>query len=365
MSTLAGKQRTKLVYLEKRISAPKYLNFMIPVASVVLALISGGIFLALTGYNPGEVYRIMFNGAFGSVYGLSETVVKAIPLMIAGLGVSIAFKMLLWNIGAEGQLYMGAFAASYIALFHPDLPWYQMLPLMALAAMLTGGIWALLAAIPRALLGVNEVITSLMLNYVGILWVDYLVYGPWKDPKGLNFPLTAPFPEQATLPTLGDSRIHIGLVFGLLAAAFLFIVLNRTRWGYEIRIIGESTKAARYAGMNIMRNIMLVMFLSGALSGLAGFSEVAGITHRLQHGISPGYGYSAIIIAWLSKLNAWAVVAVSFLFGGLLVGGYSLQTANLPAATVNMLQGVILFFLLGGDILNRYRIKFKVKRDGQ
>jgi ABC-type uncharacterized transport system permease subunit len=307
---------------------------------------------------------MMFKGAFGSAYGLSETVVKAIPLLLAGLGVAIAFKMLLWNIGAEGQLYMGAFAASYIALFHPDLPSYIMLPAMLVAGMLAGGLWALLTALPRALLGVNEVIISLMLNYVAILWVDYLVYGPWKDPQGFNFPLTAPFPESAILPVLGESRIHLGLVFGLIAAALLFLLLNRTRWGYEIRVIGESARAARYAGMNIVRNIMLVMFLSGALAGLAGFCEVAGITHRLQHGISPGYGYTAIIIAWLAKLHPGAVVLVSFLFGGLLVGGYTIQTMGLPAATVSMLQGAILFFLLGGEILNRYRIRLRIGRGG-
>lgn len=343
------------VVLEKRLVPSRWLSFLIPTLSVILALLFGALFLLLTGYDPVKIYGVMLTGAFGSKYGLSETIVKSIPLMLTGLGVSIAFKMLLWNIGAEGQLYMGAFAASWVALSFPDAPSSILLPAMFVAGFLGGALWGLLPALPRAYLGVNEVITSLMLNYVAILWVDYLVYGPWKDPHGFNFPLTAPFTPAADLPTFFGTRIHLGLVFALVAAAILHVVLWRTRWGYEIRVIGESPAAARYAGMDIARNILLVMFLSGGLSGLAGMTEVAGITHRLQHGISPGYGYSAIIIAWLSKLNPWATVLVSLLFGALLVGGYSIQSSGLPAATVSMLQGAILFFVLGSEILTRYR----------
>ena len=359
METGLARRGTGLGFrLEKRLNPSAALTFLVPALSVVLALGFGAAFLLATGHDPVKVYAAMWKGAFGSKYGFSETVVKAIPLMLSGLGVSIAFRMLLWNIGAEGQLYLGAFAASWVALSFPDAPASVLLPAMVLAGFLAGALWALLPALPRAFLGVNEVITTLMLNYVGILWVDYLVYGPWKDPKGFNFPLSRPFSPSAVLPTIGGTRVHLGLVFALVAAAGLHIVLRRLKWGYEIRVIGESPTAARYAGMNIARNILLVMFLSGGLAGLAGMAEVSGITQRLQHGISPGYGYTAIIVAWLAKLNPWAVVAVSFLFGGLLVGGYSIQSAGLPAATVSMLQGAILFFVLGGEILTRYRVVF-------
>ncbi|MCL4425193.1 MAG: ABC transporter permease [Firmicutes bacterium] len=351
-----NKQSQLTLTLEKRLAPSRWISFLVPTISVAMALLFGAIFLLMTGHDPLKVYEIMAEGAFGSKYGLSETVVKSIPLMLTGLGVSIAFKMLLWNIGAEGQLYMGAFAASWVALSFPDASPGFLLSAMFLAGFLGGALWGLLPALPRAFLGVNEVITSLMLNYVAILWVDYLVYGPWKDPKGFNFPLTAPFTPSADLPTFFGTRIHLGLVVALAAAAILNVVLWRTRWGYEIRVIGESPAAARYAGMNIARNILLVMFLSGGLAGLAGMTEVAGITHRLQHGISPGYGYSAIIIAWLSKLSPGAVVLVSFLLGALLVGGYSIQSSGLPAATVSMLQGAILFFVLGSEILTKYRL---------
>jgi general nucleoside transport system permease protein len=195
------------------------------------------------------------------------------------------------------------------------------------------------------------------MNYIAILWVDYLVFGPWRDPKGLNFPNSAPFSENAILPAFGHTRIHLGLFIGLAIALLFFLVLKYTKWGFEIRVCGESPKAATYAGMNFIKNILLVMFISGGIAGVAGMTEVSAITQRLQQGISPGYGFTAIIVAWLARLNPWAITLVSFLLGGLLVGGFSIQTSGFPAATVSMLQGAILFFVLGGEILGQYRIK--------
>jgi simple sugar transport system permease protein len=344
--------------LEKKLQPSPLAPVLIPVISVLLALVLGGVFLMSTGHSPVAVYREMLTGAFGTVYGLSETMVKAIPLILAGLGVSLAFRMQLWNIGAEGQLYMGAFAAGWVALTFPDAPAWVLLPAMFVAGFAAGGLWGLLPAIPRAFLKVNETITTLMLNYVAILWVNYLVYGPWKDPNGYNFPLSAPFSEAAILPAFGSTRVHFGLVIGLVMALVIYIMLRRTKWGFEVRVIGESPNAAKYAGMNIIKNILLVMFLSGGLAGIAGMSEVSGVIQRMQPGISDGYGYTAIIIAWLGKLHPGAIILVSFLFGGLQVGGYSIQSSGVPAAIVAMLQGAILFFVLGGGILNRYDIKF-------
>lgn len=349
------------IQLEKRATPSLMMLTLVPIISIILALLLGAVFLISTGYNPLEVYMMLFKGAFATKYGLTETVVKAIPLMLTGLGVSLAFRMQLWNIGAEGQLYMGGFGATWVALTFPDLPAMVMIPFMLVAAFICGGLWGLLPAIPKAFLKVNETITTLLMNYIAILWVDYLVYGPWKDPNGFNFPLTAPFAPAALLPTLGNSRIHLGLVFALIAALVIYILMRYSKWGYEVRIIGESPAAARYAGMNIKKNILLVMLVSGGLAGIAGMSEVSGIAGRLQHGLSPGYGYTAIIIAWLGRLHPAAVILVSFLFGGLLVGGYAIQLIGLPAATVNMLQGALLFFVLGGQILNNYDIKFTRK----
>ncbi|MCL6611278.1 MAG: ABC transporter permease [Peptococcaceae bacterium] len=352
-----------LVRLEKRGVVSGAPVLAVTVLSVLLSMVLGGVFLHLTGHDPVEVYILMFTGAFGSAYGISETLVKAIPLMISGLGISLAFRMRMWNIGAEGQIYMGAFAASWVPLTFPDLPAYAMIPAMILLGMAAGGLWALLPAVPRAYLGVNEIITTLMLNYVAILWVDYLVFGPWKDPKGFNFPLSAPFSEAARLGTVGNTRVHTGILFALVIAVIIYLIINRTRWGFEIRVIGESEAAARYAGMDIQRNILLVMMVSGAICGLAGMTEVSGITGRLQPNLSPGYGYTAIIVAWLAKLNPFAILLAAVLFGGLQVGGYLVQTSGVPAPVATMLQGAILFFVLGGDILSKYRIRIGAGRE--
>ena len=343
------------VKLEKRLNPSAAMNVIVPLVSVLAAFVVGAIFLTLTDRDPLEVYTAMFKGALGSQYGLAETVVKAIPLMLCALGISAAFRMQLWNIGAEGQFYMGAFAASYLPLSHPQLPMWLMLPGMALLGCIGGGLWGLVPAVLRARWKVNEIITTLMLNYVAILWVDLLVYGPWKDPKGFNFPLTAKFTAAAALPNFGDSRIHVGLIIAVVLAAVFWVVFEKSRWGFEIKVIGASEQAARYAGMNIRRNIYWVMLLSGAVCGLAGMAEVSGIVGRLQPNLSPGYGYTAIIVAWLSKLNPAAILLVSSLCGALQVGGFFVQTMGVPASVAAMLQGAVLFFVVGGEFLTQYR----------
>ncbi|MBI3989962.1 MAG: ABC transporter permease [candidate division NC10 bacterium] len=342
--------------LEKRLEPTPWVP-LLPALSVALALPAGGVVLAIAGTNPWEAYKEMALGAFGSLYGLSETVVKAIPLLLAGLGVALAFRMLFWNIGAEGQLHLGALGATWVALNAPDLPAPLLQPLMILAAFFAGAAWGLIPATLKVYAGLNEIITTLMMNYIAILWMDFLVYGPWKDPHGFGFPFTAPFPPAARLLKLPGSRIHLGLALGLAAAGLLAVLLWRTRVGYEIRIIGLNPRAARYAGMNIPKVTLLVLALSGGLAGLAGLSEVAGIQGRLKHGLSPGYGYTAIIVAWLARLNPWAVVGVSVLLGGLLVGGDMLQIAmGLPVTMTYILQGLILFFVLGMEVLSGYRL---------
>lgn len=329
---------------------------LIRTGAVLVALLLSAVFLSLTGKDAFEVLGAMFQGAFGSSYGISETLVRAIPLVLTGLGVALASRMQLWNIGAEGQFYMGAFAAAGVALTLGQLPAVALLPLMVVAGCVVGGLWAFLPGLARAYFGTSETITTLLLNYVAINWISFLVYGPWKDPKGFNFPLTPMFSESAWLPTLWG-RVHVGLIIALVAAALLWLVLWHTRWGYEIRVIGESPRAASYAGMSIRQNILLVMFISGALAGLAGMMEVSGVIHRLQKDLSPGYGYTAIIIAYLARLNPVALVVVSFLFGGLQAGGYSVQTMGVPLATAYMIQGAILFCVLGAELLTRNRVR--------
>lgn len=324
--------------------------------SVVLALLVCAIFFAASGKNPWVVYEKMWHGAFATSFGFTETLVKAIPLLLCGLGVSIAYRISVWNIGAEGQFAAGAIAATAVTIYFPGLPIYATIPLMLVFAIAAGGLWGALTALPKTYFQVNELISSLMLNYVALLLLDYLVFGPWKDPKGFNFPGTPMFAESQTLPVLGDTRLHLGLVFALVAALLYAFVVRFTRWGYELRLIGANPEAARNAGINIKRHILIVMIVSGALAGVAGMSEVSGVTHRLMDGLSPGYGYTAIIVAWIAKLNPIGLVISSVLFGGLIVGGFSVQTMGLPSSISNMLQGAILFFLIAGNMVGKFRL---------
>lgn len=343
---------------EKREGSSRLFRFSAPFVSVLVALFVAGFLLLAAGVNPGEAYLEIIREALGSSYGLSETLVKATPLIFAGLGVSLAFRMQIWNIGAEGQIYMGAMGASWVALFSGIESHWLMLGSMFLAAFFCGGLWAGVAGFLRARWRVNEVIVTLLMNYIAILWVDYLIFGPWKDPKGFNFPLTAQFADVARFSEYFDTRLHSGFFLALVCALIIYLFMERTIWGYEIKVIGSNPKAAQYAGMKTGVAIFLVLFLSGAIAGIAGFSEVAGLQHRLQHGISPGYGYTAIIIAWLAKRSALGVVIVSFLMGVLLVGGDSLQISwQLPVAFVYAFQGLILFFLLASDFFIQYRVR--------
>lgn len=348
----------------ERVSTPSLAaQVLVPIGSIVAALVAGALIIFLAGENPLTVYKEMMTGAFGSRYRLSETVVKMTPLLLTGLGVSVAFRMQLWNIGAEGQFYVGAIFVTWVALFGlPNAGSWVVIPAMIVAGMLGGALWAAIPGVLRGYLGVNETITSLMLNYVAILFSEWLVHGPWKNRVGYGFPGTEVFAPATFLPIWGTTRVHLGLGFGLAAAVILYIVFRRTRWGYEIAVAGASERVARYAGMATARNIVVVMVFSGALAGLAGMAEIAGIGHSLQRGLSPGYGYTAIIVAWLGRLHPFGIIVVAFLLAALLVGGEQLQLSlGLSSAIAPMLQGTILFFLLGGDLLTRYRL---VRRPG-
>ena len=343
---------------EKRQNSSKLFRFSAPLVSILIALFVAGFLLLAAGVNPLQAYRDIFMEALGSSYGLSETLVKTTPLIFASLGVSLAFRMQIWNIGAEGQIYMGAMGATAVALFSGLENHVVMMTAMFLAAFLCGGAWAGVAGFLRARWQVNEVIVTLLMNYIAILAVDYLIYGPWKDPKGFNFPLTAQFTDAARLAEFFNTRLHSGFFLALVCALLVYLFMERTVWGYEIKVIGSNPKAAQYAGMRTGLAIFAVLFLSGAIAGIAGFSEVAGLQHRLQHGISPGYGYTAIIIAWLAKRSALGVVIVSFLMGILLVGGDSLQLYwQLPVAFVFAFQGLILFFLLASEFFIQNRVR--------
>ncbi len=348
---------------EKRLTTSPTVKWGVPFTSLALALAAGGLLLAGVGVNPFTAYGAMLEGSFGSKVALTETLVRATPLLFTGLSVAIAFRMLFWNIGVEGQLVMGGIGATAVALFLPDAapgipqsPWVY-LPLMAVAGMAAGAAWGIVPALLKSALGVNEIITTLMFNYIAILFYQYLFTDPWKDPAGFGFPGSAEFARFAWLPRF-SGRLNYGLVLGVAAAILLWVVLNKTKWGYEVALIGENEQAARYSGVSVFRNIVFVMILSAGLAGLAGFVEVSAISHKLQQGLAVGNGFTGIIVAWLAKLDPLRVVVVAVLLAGLLVGGDQIQISlGLPASIAQTLQGAILLFVLGGDIFSRYRLR--------
>lgn len=346
------------LHFEKRKTLSVRALFIVPLASLAVSLFLTGLILLLSRADPFATYAAMFKGAFGSFRAFTETLVKAVPLMLTGLGVSVAFKLKFWNIGAEGQLTVAGVATAWVALFwSPWLPPALLLPVALLVGALAGAAWAGIPAFLKTSLKVDETLVTLMLNYVAILFSEFLYYGPWRDPKGYGFPGTAPFPEAAWLPRIAG-RAHAGLYAGLAAALVLWVVLYRTKWGFELSIIGNSQRAARYQGISVKKNIFLAVLLSGALCGLAGSFEVTGISHRLQQGLSIGYGYTAIIVAWMAQLNPLAVPFVSLLLAGLLVGGDQVQMVmGLPAAMGLVLQGMILFPMLAGSLFTEYRVR--------
>lgn len=343
---------------EPRLDTPVWMNVMIPFAAVFFGLAAGGALFALLGVNPLVAYREVLRGAFGSNYGFSEIVTKAIPLTMTALAGLICYKMLVWNIGAEGQLCLGAIATVAVVRYFPLENGAAMFALMFVAAAAAGGLWCGIAGFLKAKLSVNETITTLMLNYVGINLSEYFIYGPWKDPMSWGFPFTKDFHSAARLWTFGGTRVHGGIFIALAAAALFHLILKYSKWGYEIRVIGENPRAARYAGINIGKNIMLVTFIGGAVAGLAGMSEIAGLHGRMSRGFSMDYGYTGILVAWLARLSPIYVPFVAFLMGILLVGGDTLQVVmGLPLASIKILQGLILFSMIGAETVSRFKIR--------
>jgi ABC-type uncharacterized transport system permease subunit len=356
----AQHERTFRLRVERRANLPLAQRVLVLLLAVVLGAFAGGLLVQASGYSAIKAFSAIIEGSFGGSYPLSQTLAAAIPLATIGLGTAVAFRVQLWNIGGEGQFYMGAFGATGVELIGGPAGWPAalLLPTMLLAGFIAGAAWALVPAWLRAWHGVNEIITTLMLNYVAVLWVNYLVYGPWKDPAGRNFPFTPRFPDSANFPRIGEGQLHAGLFVPILVAIVLVFVLARTRWGYELRVVGENAVAARYAGINVRSTMLTAMLVSGGLAGVAGMVQVSGIIHLLNGQLSANYGYTAIIVAWLARLHPAAVLVVSVLFGALVNGGYAVSQVGIPQALGSVLQGTILFFVLGvGDVFTRYRVR--------
>lgn len=349
--------------IEPRMDSPRWLAPLVSLIAVILALVIGAVVLALIGGNPFRAYAHIAGAAFGSLGVFSDTLVKATPLIFTGTACAVAFKMKLWNIGAEGQFFMGALGASIVVLagvVSEDASRFVTLLAMAIAGAIFGAAWGFIPGILKARLKVNEIITTLMLNYIAFALVNYFIFGVWSES---GFQMSRVFQRAAWLPRLSDLAeqfpimrgltTHLGFILAIVVAVVAWYIIFRSWWGYEIRLIGDNPRAAKYAGINITRNTVLVLMLSGGIAGLGGMSEIAGVIHRLQGSISPGYGFTGIIIAWLAKLNPLIVIPVSILFGGLILAGREIQPAGVP----RLIQGIILFMLIASEVFLRYRVR--------
>jgi len=364
-STLTKRSASYRIKIEPRLNEPPaWYPALISLGAIVVALILGGIVIAIAGGNPFLSYAHIARASFGDIGVLSDTIVKATPIILAALACSVAFRMKLWNIGAEGQFIMGAFGASAIVLA-PILPAetsrWLFIPVMAIAGMAAGAVWGFIPGYLKAKFNVNEIISTLMMNYIAVAWINFWIFAVWTEG---GFQMSPKFPETAWLPRLSEyaSTIpffrglttHAGLLLGIMAAIVLWFIVFRSRWGYEIRLIGDNPHAAEYAGISITRNTIYVMMLSGALAGLGGMSEVSGVVHRLQTSpLAAGYGFTGIIVAWLAKLNPLVIILVSVLFGALILAGREIQPSGVP----KMIQGIILVCLIASDFLLRYRVR--------
>lgn len=352
--------------LEPRSQLPRHINVTVPIGSFLAALAAGAVLLVATGQNPISVYQRILERAFLDAGSLSGTLVAATPLLFTGLCAAVAFRVGFFNIGGEGQFYIGAIFASGIALsLGRDTQVWIAIPAMIIAGALGGALWAAIPGVLRAYLRTNEIITSLMLNYIAGVISVYLIFESssfWRDLEGTGkmFPKGKVIPSVAFWPNydIGSLVLPFGFLLGILVAAWIAVLQRRTRFGYEMRVVGGAPTTARYAGMRPSRVIVAVAALSGALAGLGGAASVGNFRHILDpKGMEQsGYGYAGIVVAALARLNPLAVVFVSIIIGGITNAGYALQGADFPSGLVGILEGLILFCTLGGEVLIRYRI---------
>lgn len=332
---------------------------LIPLASFLISLVLGAIVLAASRSNPIQAYSAMIDGAFGNARRFQYTIVESLPLLMCGLGVGIAFRLKFWNIGAEGQYVWGAIGITWVMQFWKFLPIPMLLPIGLLVGMILGALWAGIPGFLKAQWSVDETLTTLMLNYVAIGLAEYLYINAWKAPLG-NMG-TPEFPREAWLPQVWG-KIHSGIYIALALVVILWFLLYKTRWGFELNMIGKNPRAARYQGVSIKKNIVLAMLLSGAICGLAGSVNTAAIAHRLTKGVDGGYGFTGIIIAWMAGLNPFASILVAIVMASLTTGADALQIAmKLPESMGEVLQGLVLIPLLAGSIFVEHRLVVKKK----
>jgi general nucleoside transport system permease protein len=354
------------VELERRSERSRAMVLLSPIIAVALTLVAAALLLALVGVDPRHGLAVYFIEPFETSWSLQELAVKASPLVLIAIGLAICFRANSWNIGAEGQYLAGAMLGGWFALRYQMTGGWWVLPAMLLLGALGGMLYALVPAALRVVFGASEILTSLMLVYVAQLALDYLVRGPWRDPHGFNFPQTANFEAAATMPLLFEGgRLHFGVLLAPVAVAAAAVFLASTLRGFELRVVGMAPRAGRFAGFDERRDVLLAFALSGALAGVAGIIEVAGPIGQLLPTLSPGYGFAAIIVAFLGRLNPLGILLAALILALSYLGGESAQIAlRVPLDLTVVLQGVLLFCVLGCDTLILYRVRFFRLRHG-
>jgi simple sugar transport system permease protein len=353
-----------LLKFEQRTEPSVTMRYLSPLLAVGLMLLAGLLLFVFLGKSPVEGFKVCFYYPVRDGYGISELLLKATPLMLCAIGLSVGFRANVWNIGAEGQFLVGALAAGAIALHFPDSQSHLLLPAMVVAGALGGMAFAAIPAWLRTRFNANEILTSLMLVYVAQLIVSWLVHGPWRDPDGFNFPQTKMFQAHALLPVLvPGTRVNAALFIALAALVLGWVFMNRSFMGYQMKVAGQAENAGRYAGFSSKRAIWLGMLAGGAMAGIAGMAEVAGPVGQITEHISPGYGFSAMIVAFVGRLSPIGILFASLLMALLYMGGEQVQQyMRLPFAISNVFQGMLLFFLLASDVFINFRLRLLARR---
>ncbi len=348
-----------MLKIVKRFELGERQSVVLRIASVLAALVAAALIILCMGHDPIDVFRCILRGSFGNKRSIVSTIEVAIPLIMMALGVAVAFKMKFLNIGAEGQFYMGAFGCAIAARTFTEMPSYLLLPIMFLFGFVFGAAYALIPAFLRSRFGTSETLVTLMMNYIATLFITYLKTGPWQTQKqGGN--AIDPFGENALLPeALG---VHIGWIVVIVATVIVFIMLKYTKLGFEISVVGENINTARYAGMNVNGVLFSTAAISGGLCGIAGMLQASGVEGTITDHMSAGMGFTAIIVAWLACLSPIAIVVVGVLFSLLLQGSNQLQIVmQIPTMLSDVIQGIILFFVLASEFFINYKIIFTRK----
>ncbi len=350
-----------LIRIDRRNEYSNLIFYLSPLVAVFLTLLFGSLTFLFLNLDPIESFKIFFVSPISNPYGVSELFVKATPLAIIALGLSYCFKNNIYNIGAEGQLTMGAIFGGGIGILFNDSTSPLLLPSMILFGALGGVFWATIPALLKTKFNTNEILTSLMLTYVALFILDYFVVGPWKDPAGYGLPKSMPFPEAGRLPILFDGlRVHIGVFFAVIICLITYVVYNKTLFGFKLKVSGLSSRASQYAGFKYKNLIFYSLIISGACAGLAGIFEVSGPIGLLYRDISPNYGFTAIIVAFLGRLHPLGIILSSLLIALTYLGAEDAQLfLKIPSAVGFVFQGLVLFFLLGTDFLNKYKLSIK------